>query len=548
MKNLLLFFTAAILLFSCNKGDDITSAPEDVKLKYVTAKIELPSSSSINPGSLSVSTLLTENAAVTNAEASLETFDAEAMELAYATNAQGGMVLLSYFDPLAGQPIVLNAENTAVALVLLHPWAVDLNVQAKKEAIAYIKNIPEFAALKASVEAGIGSGVLNPLSTTDVLEKIAAVQKKLPKKATLDPGIQFDVNSAKITVQNPNSSAAYCVGLYDGQGGRIDMKTVDGLSKSVSIFNNLFSGLYTFGATPKVEFKTPQGDGNYHLTAKSGLSFDGSAENEAAAIQNTRTLALNVLGIMSSKTKEIIQKLDSKCQTEIGLYVYKGTSSTVNMAQSLKDFSDKKRSGLLLMKDVGLFISEKTEGLLDILIECGGKTYLKEGALKKILERLGKASGLVDAFDGGAHLADWLQFDKKIEYCFEKKGGNITPCASIIGVWKTVSYVFCGVDLWAVPEGIVQTNCGNISGYRLCGRDNLTIYKSDSSYELNEGAISCNPPYVSEFGTYSVDAAKNIFHSATNVRSAFSGKILRLDKDTLNIQYGGGTLETLVRQ
>ena len=429
MKKIFFILSIAIFIFSCKKEEEQPATEEVVKLKEITAKIELPTGSSLNPNDLKVSTILTENAPVVNSNSKVQTFDADAIELAFATNTQGKMVLLSFFDPIDGESIQLNLDNTAIALVMMHPWTVDLSVSAKKEAAAYIKGLPEFSALKQSINNSINAGDIDPLASSDVIAKLILTQKMLFRISEYKEPLQFDIDASKITIENKTSSAAYSLGLYGSNGNLIERKMVDGLGKFQYTINQFTNNTYTSSEIPKITFNTPAADGNYLLKAKSGLSFDNSTENLEAAYENSKILLANTIGIFSTKLKAIVRLKAGKCGGEIGAYLYNGTTGTINIANSLKDYSENNKSKYLLVKDVFFFIKEKYDGMVQLINSCSTNPYnIQKSPFKAFFNYLDILSRLENAFNGGAHLADWLQFDKSIETCFKKSSNDITQC------------------------------------------------------------------------------------------------------------------------
>lgn len=171
MKTKFLFWTCVIFLFliSCKNDDENINQDEEINLKQIKISLVLPNGSTINPNDLTVSTILTEDANVNNSVATVETFDDHATELTFATNSAGNMVLLGYFNPNNAENLTINSETTAIALIMLHPWTMDLSVEGKEDAISKIKNLPEFNTFKNLVESSIISGNLDPLSTTEII-------------------------------------------------------------------------------------------------------------------------------------------------------------------------------------------------------------------------------------------------------------------------------------------------------------------------------------------------------------------------------------------
>jgi hypothetical protein len=491
MKKIFLILSIAILIFSCKKEAEQTTTEEEVQLKEITARIELPPGSSINPNALKVSTILTEYSPVVDSYSKVQTFDADAIELAFATNNQGKMVLLSFFDPIDGESVLLNLDNTAIALVMMHPWTVDLSVSAKKEAAAYIKALPEFLVLKQSINNSINSGDPDPLANLDVIAKLILTQKMLFRISEYKEPLLFDIDVSKITIENKISSAAYSIGLYSANGNLIERKMVDGLGKFQYTINQFTTNTYISSETPKITFNTPAADGSYLLKAKSGLSFDNSAENLEAAYENSKILLSNTIGIFSTKLKAIIRLKAGKCGGEIGAYLYNGTTGTTSIANSLKAYSENNKSKYLLVKDVFFFVKERYDGLVQLINSCSTNPYnIQKSPFKTFFNYLDILSRLENAFNGGAHLADWLQFDKSIETCFQKSNNDVQSCNLLIGNWKWKSF----------------TIFGNPVSQAQCELDDIYSYLIGGILKVDEGALKCSPTNPqTQTGSYSLN-------------------------------------------
>lgn len=405
-------------------------------LTYTNVSIELPEASTYSADNLALASLFTEGELVINNQGKVVVFDEDSMEMAFATNAQGEIILLSYLNPSISDNLVLNTESTALALVMMHPWTFDLSSNAKQEAIEYIKNLPEFNSYLDLVENSIASNALNPLEAQVVLSKVSELQNIIVKDLieNIDP-LQFNITGSTAQVKNISSSASYSVGLYDQNNVLLVHKFAKGQDKSYSIFQDFFdSKLDSSEVADQTASFDLTADGEYNLKAKSGLSFDGSLENQQAAFYNTKNLAGAVIGIFSGKLKKLIIKSD--CMIQAGDNLYNGVDSLLGLKGSIEFFKNGNISGFSLTKDVVTFIKAWADGFSDVMEKCSpGYISPTEGGFKfvpgvfgKIFQVLDVLSKAQSAFNGGAMLADWIQYDKEIEYCFAKNGTNINTC------------------------------------------------------------------------------------------------------------------------
>lgn len=508
-----------IIFISCSKDQENEEvAEEQTEEKEISVKIELPNNSKLNVNSLKVSTILTDEAIVSNSSSQVKIFDTSAMELTFATNEQDKIILLSYFDPM-DSAVKLNSETTAVSLIMMHPWTTDLSVEAKKEAINYIKSMPDFYNFKSTIESNIIAGNLDPLASEVVINKLIQLQNNIFNKFIKDKDpLSFSVDNSKITLENKLGSISYGVGLYDSNDKLIGtVQELVGLEKLYYTLNQFKNNSATNNNLQTLKINTPTTDGNYHIVAKSGRSFDGSPESNNALMNNSFTLFNNTLGIISSGTAKILK--NKACYYSIGEYVYNGTYGSINIANSLKDFSNGNKSGYLLTKDVIYFMYGKSDAISSLLKNCAEKE-LKSGFLKKIFEFFNVITKLESAFNTTAFLTDWIIYDKSIEFCFQKKSNEITDCNSIIGNWKWKSFTTFG-------NPVPQDNCEI---------DDIYKYSTDGILKIDEGPLKCSPdaPQI-ESGTYSINSSndKIIIQLGGESEAYF---IRRLDETTLELE------------
>jgi len=488
MKKIILLSAILLLIFSCSKDDNSSTEQEVIELKTLSVNINLPDNSSISESDLTISSLFSENMLVSDGSTEIESFDDNTMELTLATNSQGNIVMLSYFNPINSDVIEMNTESTALALIMLHPWSFDLTANAKAEALTYIKSLPEFESYKSTIENSISSGELNPLNTQSVMDKVTAIQQITFNRTSeyIEP-LQFNVENSTATVKNLISSASYSVGLYDVNDVLIEHKLAEGLDKSHFLFqefkNNVFQETYNDGQTASFNIPT---DGDWVLKAKSGLSFDGSLENQQAAFYNTKIVVANVLGIFSTKLKSLIK--NGECYITLGESVYNGVSGSISISSSLQSYSDGSINGYILTKDVLSYTRDRFDNVLSIIESCSGNgtelfglDKIKSGVFGKILGFLDVVSSLENVFNSTAMLTDWIQYDKEIEYCFNKNGNEIDECnINLIGV-KTANYLTiesCNGD----SDGLNSSLESNIDGTNVF--DNQFQFNADGTLDI----------------------------------------------------------------
>ncbi len=528
MKKVILILVSIIFLYGCSKDETNSQNPgEIIELKTLSVNIELPNNSTISESDLTVSSLFSESIPISNGTSEIESFDDDSMELTFATNQQGNIVMLSYYNPLNNEIVEMNSESTATALVLLHPWSFDLTVNAKAEAIEFIKGLPEFDSYKLEIENSLASGELNPLNSQSVLEKVTEIQQITFSRTTeyIEP-LEFNIENSTASVKNVLSSATYSIGLYDENDVLFEHKPAQGLDKSHFLFqefkNNVFQQSNSEQQTATFNIPT---DGNWTLKAKSGLSFDGSLENQQAAYYNTKTIVANVIGIFSTKLKSLM--VNNDCLVSVGELVYNGASGSIDISSSIQSYSNGSLSGYGLTKNVSSFILDRFDDVFNFIEECTAGILngsdldkLKSGPFGKILGFLNILSNLENVFNSTAMLTDWVQYDKEIEFCFNKNGDEIQECG-IFSTWN-ISIT----DTCTDSQGNVS-NSETYNGQIILNEDYTVTYVGQD----NSNTVSNSFSFTNN--TLVIETAYNDF----SITTPCNGQDSQLVNDTQTMQY-----------
>ncbi len=475
MKKIHLFILLALLIFNCNNieqfGDD-TEETLSTDIKKVNTTIKLPDGTSYSSDDLKVSTLFTDKADVTNGKADVDTFDTSSIELAFATNSQDELVLLSYFDPNEDNEVELTPKTTAIALVMMHPWTFDLTDDAKKQAMDAIETLPEFEPYLKAIENSITSGAVNPLFASEVISEISTLQANLFSRGPSvekEPLVFEVLDNGDITVKNAKSSAHYSVAIYDeDKMNSFGHQLCKGDEKLHFDFSDIIGQIFRQPQNREapITLELPAADGDYILIAKSGLSFDDSVENEQAAFYNAKTLAANILGIISSNLKTLL-KLD-KCYISLGKLIFEGPSNGIGLASSFKDFGNSKITGFQLTQNITGFLNSRFGSVKDVIVDCakeGIETYGMDkidatsfGKFLKFIDVLGQ---IESGANSGVLVFDWIKYSNEVEFCVSKSGDDIKQCETgIDGVWKTeyVSTTICNSVFINNKEWLFETS------------------------------------------------------------------------------------------
>tara|TARA_R110002073_G_scaffold298418_1_gene465047 strand:- start:636 stop:2258 length:1623 start_codon:yes stop_codon:yes gene_type:complete len=427
MKKLSLLFTL-LIFFGCSNDDSNSddNQQEVFGTKEITVVLELPENSNINPDDLTISTIFTEDGQVNDGTGNVKIFDNNAIELVYATNSSGNLILMSYFNPTDGNAIELNSKTTAQSLAMLHPWTMNLSVQARQEAFQEIALIPEFNDYHNQVIQGINSGEINPLATSNILQAIDSFQNTLLNRVEIEtlPLLMVAENST-VNLTNKKSSMAYNLQMFDENNQPIgEDYTVDGINKEILSWSNVLNilgGNFDLFQPTDVQFPIPSVNQQYNLKADrwSGRAY----------WKNGASLASSIVGIVSTTLGTILKGAD--CGLSVGTFFANGA---IDIIQTL---SSGQLTASQAANQLNTFLLSRTVELKEITAECSQYALTELGGFGKILGAL----SLIGNFENGVvlffNIADIAQYDSEIEFCFERTENEIVECEefNLSGVW-----------------------------------------------------------------------------------------------------------------
>ncbi|NNC49389.1 MAG: choice-of-anchor D domain-containing protein, partial [Flaviramulus sp.] len=420
-----------------NNGGDVVIPPVEVNpdLAQINVSIKLPDGASIKPDDLTLSSIFTDNKSIIEGSGMIETFKNSPNELIFALNGSDNILLLGYVDSNTTYNFTLNVESTAIALVMMHPWTFDLSEKAKSEAITFIKGLPEFTNFKEALNTSIISGELNPLGSNQILNELIKVQSVVFKRdlEKYKMPLNFNINGSVATVTNKTSSAAYSIGLYDEDDNLYGHDLAVGVEKFWHIFSDFQNFIYGQNANAKatIDLDIPNAAGKYILKAKSGLSYDGSLENQQAAFHNTSLLIGNILGLFSKQLKDFLSD-PTACVTNSAEWWFNFVFTSLTYRQNLEKFRNGTITGYEFTLSVVKVILSGALEFTEMLERCfkdalnGGKILNKY--IKGTLDFFDIVGKSVTGFNTIALLDDWNRFDAEIEICFVKTGNDAIFC------------------------------------------------------------------------------------------------------------------------
>ncbi len=419
-------------------GDNSTIEPAPEGFANIGVSIQLPEDTSYNANELYVSSLFTEKEFITNEQGVAQIFDGNEFELIYATNANDDIVLMGFLNPSKTKNVILNAETTASAMVMLHPWTMHLSVSTKEEAILAIKELPAFTPFLDEVANMIAGGILDFEKTNAILLALNTLQSKMSDKfnsSKSDSPLTISYQEKKVRIQNAKSSMVYGLRLYDENetpvGEPIYTYGVNKTILSISNIVNIAQGNFDiFQSSASVDVPILE-NGNYVLKAKSGLSFDDTSENEGAALRNSLELISNIIGIFSSTMGSLVKK--ASCGISIGTWAYgklkTGISLVLQNKKTPKEF----------LSEAIIIIGENSAGLYDIVKACA---KVPKNAFTEIFKAIGILSNLENGVTTSLNIFDWLNYEKEIEFCanLNSEQSNIVDCIDIEIVEPSLSF------------------------------------------------------------------------------------------------------------
>ncbi|MFK5971766.1 MAG: hypothetical protein QM485_00625 [Flavobacteriaceae bacterium] len=389
----------------------IELAPEGFSNIGIT--IELPENANYKADELVVSSLFTENSAIKNTFGVAQTFSGNAFELVYAVNTKGELLLMSFVNPSKSKEVVLNAESTAIAMVMLHPWTMHLSVKAKEEAVEHIIGLSDFNSFKARISNSIANNNIDFGPTNTILTSLNSLQSKLSQQyisAKPVAPLSITYGEKKVSIRNNRSSMVYGMRVYDEENNPIGKPIYTyGVNKSVFSFSNainLIQGNFDiFQPTDYINIPI-ESKGKHTIKATSGSVLDGTEEGKGAAFRNSLELLSNIVGIFSSTLGQVFK--NAQCGISIGSWAYNNLKTGISLL-----VQNKKTPKEFLSEAIAI-IGKNSSGLYDIAKEC---SKVPKNSMTQIFKAMSIISNLENGIVTSLNIFDWMYYDSKREFC-----------------------------------------------------------------------------------------------------------------------------------
>jgi len=194
-SSVILCFVLCLWLTGCFKRDGELLIPEednfgefDEFTKTLNGTVVLPDGALLNSADLIVVSVLDNESLDASNAFKLTILEGEVPQFLFLANNQNEVFGLGYVSP-SDDFFVINAESSALGLMMLSVLSLDLTPIARQEAVMVIKSHPEFSALANEVEKLIvaGESLLSPSNVLlqSKMEQFFALA--FPKSGDIDP-------------------------------------------------------------------------------------------------------------------------------------------------------------------------------------------------------------------------------------------------------------------------------------------------------------------------------------------------------------------------
>lgn len=443
MKKVALFLTLVTAFFSCLPdtsdpdpfgGTDDGSGglvAQDGNI-LVDLTIELPPNAELSPMDLAVSSLFTDDSSLAAGNTTVEYFNGDGLELTFVTDLDQNIILFGFVNPNDASSFTLNSGSTAQALVLMHPWAMDLSTELKKQVMTEIENMPEFATLQTSIETEVSKANVDLLNNELVQSSLAnLINKVLDSNAgkskssklidELKEPLAISTEGNTLTVKNIDNSMAYGVKLL-GENGSNAVQILPDVNKNLFAFDQIgrIISLSGFEET-QVSFNIASNQ-QYSIIAKNGLEFDNSEEDSVVFNRNAGKILISLLGLVSSSLKGAFSS--DQCLDALGRFAFQ------NITQTFQKISRNQISNSDFLDDNLDLLRENTVGVGNVLNQCNHPLVQSE-RLKVLISSVVKVKEVFNAAEFGLLVIDWARYKNRIEFCIDKSSGEVVKCKDV---------------------------------------------------------------------------------------------------------------------
>lgn len=288
---LFVFFSA------CKKTSNNDGGQNNSEQGIISGLIQLPSGSSVSPGSLQVQTPI-ENGTVSNNSYSVNAF-LNRHTTEFVVNGNQDVVMMGYHYPGQKEPNI-SATSSALALVMNSQSILFLSEAGKKTMAEKVLSDSKFPALVTAVETSIKANKnLLDETNTDLLQKMSDVYTSVAQRVRETQGVEaitWNKVGNALYFQNNGRAHKSVIGIYK-DGSRIKKLVVEGVQYVPTSVSEVFNGYGGTSADPVQYPFSFVGDGGYEIKIRTGKpgAGDGAAENNEAFYENLGHISFNVM-------------------------------------------------------------------------------------------------------------------------------------------------------------------------------------------------------------------------------------------------------------
>ncbi|WP_018480139.1 Ig-like domain-containing protein [Pontibacter roseus] len=335
----------------------------------------------------------------------------KAEHLLFVNNGEGETLLLAY--PLEGEELVVSAEGSALALVLMTFNTSAYTTAQKKEAISSIKAHPAFPALVEEVTELARQGKdIFAVGNEGLIAAISAFYGgpeggRLARTSGGFP-VAFTREGFSLSFQNMMSAHHYAAGVYkDGKSVKtLAIGPASFATRSVSTFlGELFKGgdLWEKQRDGAVVTHTLEGQGEYEVVITSGqtLMHRISEEGRMAGNANSYAIGAEALGAIG---KGVLDLIPDECASALTGSLSDAAGILVEEPEDAEEYAVSIYDGLYTMIDNFL---ESSAACVD------PKNYI--GTVAKAVSLLGRTKAALHSMKVSS---DWFSFPIESRHSF----------------------------------------------------------------------------------------------------------------------------------
>lgn len=387
--------------------------------KFISGKVVLPEGSPFEKEKLKARSLIGQSNVTMEGDFQLLVSDSTSEEILIVVDNNDEVVMIGYYIG-SPQSYIINAESTAMAVVIMYPFLKPISISRKDSLIKEYKAQQEFSQLAGLVEGNLKNGK-NTISSFDNQARDLIIQlisksynddrlKPLRKENGLLANDEIKISSQFSTVTLENTTAfSYFGSIYRKKDnfevssfilpGEL-LSTSDIVQKAITIFKPINTPTPLFKPTAEFDLRQlGENPGEYELILRSGayLDLDRSIESINARKQNWYEGATTII----YNIPLIIPMIPEGCWKEI-------IEGSFDIVKDIVDFTPKKNLA-------GEVIFPALITALETTAKCAGE--LPEGFIKKIY-RIAKIIYETDKeWPSVSFFPTWLTKAYKVDIC-----------------------------------------------------------------------------------------------------------------------------------